>query len=227
MKIRAYIQFLKVNWEYIVLGVGILLGLVILWLGFFFDPGEIEPPPSSQNQLERRPMLSASALDFLNDEARAKREMMANPFSIPIKAPAVKAQPVRSTPQPARQVRPPQRQAPRRPPARPAQAKPAVKPAQPPAAKPAPAPQPPKPKSVKATLKYMFRNVKQDGTPVALVTLTIDKEEKTFMLSVGEKKHGLQVLDVTDERLTLKDARSKKNVILDMNQEGAVWVFKE
>ena len=224
MKIRAYIQFLKVNWEYIVLGVGVLLGLVILWLGYFFDPGEIEPPPSSQNQLERRPMLSASALDFLNDEARAKREMMANPFSIPIKAPAV--QPQARPPQPARPVRP-QRPAPRRQPqARPAQPKPAAKPA-PPAAKPAPKPEPPKPKPVKATLKYMFRNVKQDGTPVALVTLTIDKEEKTFMLSVGEKKHGMQVLDVTDERLTLKDARSKKNVILDMNQEGAVWVLKE
>ena len=35
------------------------------------------------------------------------------------------------------------------------------------------------------------------------------------------------MVDVTDERLTLKDARSKKNVILDMNQEGAVWVLKE
>ena len=226
MKIRAYIQFLKVNWEYIVLGVGVLLGLVILWLGFFFDPGEIEPPPSSQNQLERRPMLSASALDFLDDEARAKREMMANPFSIPIKAPAVPPQSARPA-QPARPARPQPRPAPaRRPPARPAP-KPAAKPAQPPAAKPAPKPEPPKPKPVKASLTYMFRNMKQDGTPVAFVTLTIDKEETTFMLSVGEKKHGLQVVDVTDERLTLKDARSKKNVILDMNQEGADWVFKE
>ena len=204
-----------------------MLGLVILCLGFLFDPGEIEPPPSSQNQLERRPMLSASALDFLNDEARAKREMMANPFSIPIKAPAVQSQPARPA-TPARPARPPQRPAPRRPQAKPAPQKPAAKPAPKQQPKQQPKKQePPKPKPVKAALKYMFRYVKQDGTPVALVSLTIDKEEKTFMLSVGERKHGLQVLDVTDERLTLKEAHSKKNVILDMNQEGPVWVFKE
>lgn len=172
-------------------------------------------------------MLSASALDFLNDEARAKREMMANPFSIPIKAPAVQSQPARPATT-ARPARPQQRPAPGRPRVRPAQPKPAVKPApkQQPKQEP-PKQEPPKPKPVKAALKYMFRNVKQDGTPVALVTLTIDKEEKTFMLSVGETKHGLQVVDATDERLTLKDARSKKNLVLDMNQEGPVWVFKE
>ena len=94
-------------------------------------------------------------------------------------------------------------------------------------AAPKPAPPPPKPPQVVVgTLYFAEMQELSNGTQVALLELQRGEGRLTITLARGETRHGLTLLQATDEAIQVQDAR-RRRLVLRREKELRLWVAEE
>lgn len=92
---------------------------------------------------------------------------------------------------------------------------------------PKPVPPPPKPPQVVAgTLYFAEMQELSNGTQVALLELQRGEGRLTITLARGETRHGLTLLQATDEAIQVQDAR-RRRLVLRREKELRLWVTEE
>ena len=94
-------------------------------------------------------------------------------------------------------------------------------------AAPKPVPPPPKPPQVVVgTLYFAEMQELSNGTQVALLELQRGEGRLTITLARGETRHGLTLLQATDEAIQVQDAR-RRRLVLRREKELRLWVTEE
>ena len=94
-------------------------------------------------------------------------------------------------------------------------------------AAPQPVPPPPKPPQVVVgTLYFAEMQELSNGTQVALLELQRGEGRLTITLARGETRHGLTLLQATDEAIQVQDAR-RRRLVLRREKELRLWVTEE
>lgn len=92
---------------------------------------------------------------------------------------------------------------------------------------PKPVPPPPKPPQVVVgTLYFAEMQELSNGTQVALLELQRGEGRLTITLARGETRHGLTLLQATDEAIQVQDAR-RRRLVLRREKELRLWVTEE
>lgn len=94
-------------------------------------------------------------------------------------------------------------------------------------AAPKPVPPPPKPPQVVVgTLYFAEMQELSNGTQVALLELQRGEGRLTITLARGETRHGLTLLQATDEAIQVQDA-CRRRLVLRREKELRLWVTEE
>jgi len=207
---------LKNNWEKAVLALAVLVALaamVVYASSGDDDEGEVG---GGKAALVRESALSPNAFAFLTPKSGQLQEGEASPFRLPI-----------AGPEPPKPPPPVETPAPVQPAPQPAPVKPvhATRPKKTPSVleedlqEPAPAPkqdEPQKPvmKRVVGTVQFTFQQQNQSGKTVALLTAHYSGgATETFTVGVGESFWGVTVKAISNEKISLVDARNRRWIV--------------
>lgn len=217
---KDFIELLKREWEITALACVVLAlggwGVFVLLGG----DGRRMSSDAVLGGWEKDGLVTDSTMAFVKQ--REPLEMLTErPFALPEvmrqRPPAPKPKP-QPAPKPApKPVAPPPEPAP-------APAPVAAAPQPPPVVKPKPVVK--EPKIIGGKLYYAEVQEMADGSRAALLELTRGQEQLTLALARGETKHGIQVVNVTDQAVYLYDAK-KRQVRIKREGEVQAWVHDD